>query len=126
METPRVRKEPSTYPYQLSLHPYKLSKSDLARSKWAGSHPDIDFILTPQRFRSSINKAKIRSFPGADMGSDHDVVLTTIKLKLKTKCFTKSPRIYFDLEKLKDTKITEVFQAKMGESWQPSPSLSTM
>ena len=77
-------------------------------------HNQIDFIVTPQRFKSSINKANTRSFPGADTGSDHDLMLTTIKLKLKTKRFTKSPRIRFDLEKLKVPKIAEVLQAKVG------------
>ena len=73
----------------------------------------LDFILTPQRFKSSTNKANTGSFPGAYTGGDHDLVLTTIKLKLKTKHFTKSLSIRFDLEKLKDPKIAEVFQAKM-------------
>ena len=41
-------------------------------------------------------------------------MLTTIKLKLTTKLFTKSSRIRFDLEKLKDPKITEMFPAKVG------------
>ena len=77
-------------------------------------HNQIDFILTPQRFKSSIKEANTRSFPGADIGSDHDLVPTTIKLKLKTKRFTKSSRIRFNLEKLKDPKIAEVFQAKVG------------
>ena len=54
------------------------------------------------------------SFPGANNGSDHDLVLTTIKLKLKTKRFMKSPGIRFDLEKLKDPKIAEALQAKVG------------
>ena len=50
---------------------------------------------------------------GADIGSDHYLVLTTIKLKLKTKHFTKSAGIRFDLEKLKkDPKIAEVFQVE--------------
>ena len=64
----------------------------------------IDNVLTPQRFKSSINKANTRSFPGVHIGSDHELVPTTIRLKLKTKHFTKSPRIRFDLEKLKDQK----------------------
>ena len=78
-------------------------------------HNQIDFIVTPQRFKSSINKANTRSFPGADTGSDHDLMLTTIQLKLITKRLTKSPRIRFDLEKLKDPKMAEVFQAEIGE-----------
>ena len=35
-------------------------------------------------------------------------------MKLNTKRFTKSSRIRFNLEKLKDPKIAEVFQAKVG------------
>ena len=35
-------------------------------------------------------------------------------MKLKTKLFANSSRIRFDLEKLKDPKIAEVFQAKVG------------
>ena len=71
-------------------------------------------MLTPQRFKSSIDKASAGSFPGADIGIYHDRVLTIIKLRLKTKRFTKSRRIRFDLEKLKDPKIAEMFQAKVG------------
>ena len=41
-------------------------------------------------------------------------MLTTIKLKPKTKHFTTSPHIQFDLEKLEDPKIAEVFQAEVG------------
>ena len=40
-------------------------------------------------------------------------MLTTIKLKLKIKRFTKSPPIRFYLEKLKGPKIAEVFLAKV-------------
>ena len=68
----------------------------------------------PQRLTSSINKANTRSFPCADIGSDQNLVLTTTKLKLKIKRFAKSPRIRSDLKKLKDPKIAEVFQAKVG------------
>ena len=73
-----------------------------------------DFILTHQCFKFSINKANTRSNPGVDIGSDHDLMLTTIKVKLKTKCFMTSPHIQFDLEKLQDPKIAEMFQAKVG------------
>ena len=56
----------------------------------------------------------MRPFPDADIGSDLDLVLTTIKLKLKTKRFKTSPRIRLDLEKLKYPKTAEVFQANVG------------
>ena len=31
----------------------------------------IDYILVRKRFRSGVNIARTRSFPGADIGSDH-------------------------------------------------------
>ena len=97
-----------------TLHPHEMSRKATWHTPNGQVPNQIDFILTRQRFKSSINKANTRSFPVADIESDHDLELTTIKLKLKTKCFTKSPRIRFDLEKLKDPKIAEVFQAKVG------------
>ena len=47
-------------------------------------------------------------------GRDHDLVLIAIKVKLQIKCKTKNPCIRFDLEKLKASKIAEVFQVKVG------------
>ena len=60
----------------------KLSRTAIWHAPNGQVHNQIDFILTPHRFKASINKATIRSFSGADIGSDHDLVLTTIKLKL--------------------------------------------
>ncbi|XP_053217975.1 elongation factor 1-beta isoform X1 [Podarcis raffonei] len=47
-----------------------------------GQHRDqIDYILCSQRWRSSIESAKTR--PGADCGSDHQLLIAQFKLKLK-------------------------------------------
>ena len=40
-----------------------------------------DYILCSQRWRSSIQSAKTR--PGADCGSDHELLVTKFRLKLK-------------------------------------------
>ena len=48
------------------------------------------------------------------MGSDHDLVLMPLKLKLQTKRKPQSTRIRFDLEKLQDPLIAEEFQAQIG------------
>ena len=40
-----------------------------------------DYILCSQRWRSSIQSAKTR--PGADCGSDHELLIAKLKLKLK-------------------------------------------
>ena len=41
----------------------------------------IDYILCSQRWRSSIKSAKTR--PGADCGSDHELLIAKFRLKLK-------------------------------------------
>ena len=40
----------------------------------------IDYILCSQRWRSSIQSAKT---PGADYGSDHELLIAKFRLKLK-------------------------------------------
>ena len=56
----------------------------------------------------------MRTFPGANISSDHDLMMTTFKLKLKAKCCPKKLHIHFDQEKLKDPEVTKVFQAQVG------------
>uniref|UniRef100_A0A3B3TC35 Endonuclease/exonuclease/phosphatase domain-containing protein n=1 Tax=Paramormyrops kingsleyae TaxID=1676925 RepID=A0A3B3TC35_9TELE len=47
-----------------------------------GQHRNqIDFVLCSQRWRSSIQSVKTR--PGADCGSDHELLIATFRLKLK-------------------------------------------
>ena len=41
----------------------------------------FDYILCSQRWRSSIQSAKTR--PGADCGSDHELLIAKFRLKLK-------------------------------------------
>ena len=41
----------------------------------------IDYILCPQRWRSSIQSAKTR--PGADCGSDHEILIAKFRLRWK-------------------------------------------
>ena len=94
--------------------PTRCLRQQPGMSLMGSVHSQIDFILTPQRFKCSINKANTIFFPDADIGSDHDLVFTTIKSKLKNKRFTNSPCIRLDLEKFKDPKLAEEFQAKVG------------
>ena len=58
-----------------------------------GQHQNqIDFILCSQRWRSSIQSAKIR--PGADCGSDHELLIAKFRLKLKKAGKTTRPFRY--------------------------------
>ena len=48
-------------------------------TRW--STPKSDYILCSQRWRSSIQSAKTR--PGADHGSDYELIIAKFRLKLK-------------------------------------------
>ena len=52
----------------------------------------IDYILCSQRWRCSIQSAKIRL--GADCGSDHELLIAKFRLKLKKVGETTSPFSY--------------------------------
>ena len=43
-------------------------------------HNQIDYIRVRRRFRSGVNIARTRSFPGADIGSDDDLLTMTSHL----------------------------------------------
>ena len=62
-----------------------------------------------------MNIARIRSFAGADIASDHDLLMKTFHLRLKRISKQKHTRLKFDLEKLKDPNVLETFQAVIGE-----------
>ena len=97
-----------------TLFPHKTSRRTTWHSPNGETHNQIDYILAPKRYKSSINKAQTRTFPGADIGSDHDMVLMTLQIKLKTKNQKRNPRLRFNLEKLKDPEVAEIFKAEIG------------
>ena len=57
--------------------PHKPSRRTL-QSPDRKHHNQIDYILVKKHFRSGgVNIHRTRSFPGADIGSDHDLVIMT-------------------------------------------------
>ena len=50
-----------------------------------GQSYKIDFIMASNKLKSCTKIKGTRTFPGADVGSDHDLVMTTIKVKLLKK-----------------------------------------
>ena len=97
-----------------TLCPHKLFQTATWHSNNGQVHNQIDFILPLQPFKSSINKVKMRTFPGANISSNHDLMMTTFKLKLKAKHCPKTSCIHFDMEKLKDPEVAKVFQDQVG------------
>jgi len=79
-----------------------------------GYRNQIDYIMVRRCFLTSVNTAETRSFPGADIGSGHDLVVMTFWFRLKKIKMKDSTRIKkknFDLEKLKDPQVAEAFLA---------------
>ena len=79
----------------------------------------IDYILVRKRFRSGVNSARIRSFPEADIGSDHDLLMMTFHLRQKRISKPKQTKLKFDLDKLKDPNVLETFLAMIGGKFAP-------
>lgn len=71
-------------------------------------HNQTDFILLPKCSQTSINKDKQRIYPGADAGSNRDLVLT--RLNWKVKCHSNIPWICFNLG--------ECCRSLQGHSWR--------
>ena len=71
----------------------------------------IEYILCSQRWRSSTQSAKIR--PGADCGSDHEVVFAKFRLKVKKVGKTTRPFRY-DLNQIAYDFIVEVIYRFKG------------
>ena len=73
------------------------------RWKWYGPNGQhryqIDYILVRKLFQSGVNVARTQSFPGADTGSDRDLLIVTSHLRLKRISKPKHTRLKFDLEK---------------------------
>ena len=102
-----------------TLHPQKPPWKATWHSPDGKTHNMIDYILINKRFQSSVNLAQTRTFPLADIDSDHDLVLISVGLKLKKMRKGKFLRIKFDLEKLRDPDIAAEFQAAIGEKFAP-------
>ena len=81
------------------------------RRRYTWTSPDsqyqnqIDYILCSQRLRNPIQSAKTR--PGADCGSDHEVLIAKFRLKLKKVGKTTRPFRY-DLNQIPNDYTVEV------------------
>ena len=106
---------------------HKASRGWTWHSPNGQHHNQIDYIIVRKRFRSGVNIARTRSFPGADIRSDHDLLKMTFRLRLKKKKKFSKPkhtRLNFDLEKLKDPNVLETFQAMIGGRFAPLTIMS--
>ena len=102
-----------------TLGKHKVSRRWTWHSPNGGYHNQIDYIMVRTRFITNVNTAKTRSFPGADIGSDHDLVMMSFRLCLKKIKMQGPTRIKLDLEKRKDPLVADAFQAMIGGKLAP-------
>ena len=86
-------------------------------------HNQIWLHLGEEWFYSDIKTARTRTFSGAEVGSDHDMVMMTFQIRLKNSKKPTQPRIRFDLEKLNDPTVMSAFQATIGGRSAPLATL---
>lgn len=65
----------------------------------------IDYIMCQKRWKSSVLAAK--TLPGADCGTDHELLMAKIRIKLRKVKRTTVPQ-RFDIENIQDRYVTEV------------------
>ena len=85
----------------------------------AKTYNQIDYIMVKKRFRSSIDINRTQSLTGADVGSDHELLMMTFRLRLKKIIKPTNTRMKYDLDKLKDPTVAKAFQAKIGGTFAP-------
>ena len=69
--------------------------------------------MTPRRFKSGIITSSTRTYPGADISSDHDLVLCNLNLKLCIEKRSILNRIRFYLDKLENAPIYNDYKVKL-------------
>ena len=98
-----------------TLHSHKNSRTTTWHSPNGLIHNHIDDILTPHRCKSSIIRSVTRTYPGADINSDHDLVMCNLHLKLRSNKRHRSTRIRFNIDRLKDPQISHLYSNKPSE-----------
>ena len=107
-----------------TLGPHKPSRRWTWHSQDGKHHNQIDYILVKKHFRSGVNIHKTRSFPGADIGCDHVLVMMSFRVRLKKAREPTQPRLRFDLEKMRDPDVACSFQATIDGVFAPLIGLS--
>ena len=71
----------------------------------------IDYVLAKCTFWNSISNAK--TYPGADINSDHSPVVVTLRIRLK-KVYRAKARVHWNLDKLKDDMAAINYHSSMS------------
>jgi hypothetical protein len=88
---------------------------------WTWESPDgvtrnqIDFVIVNRKCRGSVLNS--RAYPSADIGSDHQLLLANLRLKLKRSMKpVRSGKV--DISRLRIKEVKEEYQRRMELSWE--------
>ena len=76
----------------------------------------IDYILTKKKWRGSASHC--RAYLSADVGSDHQLLILNVRLKLKAERKSK-PVQKFDIGKLVNKRVTEQYRQTCSKQFEP-------
>ena len=102
-----------------TLGPHKPSIMWIWHSPDRKHHNQIDYTLVWKQFQSGVNGHRTRCFLGADVGSDHDLVMMAFRVRLKKTIKPTQSRLRFDLKELRNADLAGTFQAKMRGKFEP-------
>ena len=77
------------------------------------THNQIDYTMLNKKCRSNVTNCK--AFPSADVGSDQQLVLANIRLKLKNREYAVNKSI-FEVKKLKEPEIAAAYRERYREN----------
>ena len=99
-----------------------------ARQKYTWKSPgdvkrnQIDYIMINRRFRNSIRRCK--TYPGADINSDHNPVKAHVNIKLKSTSSVKKQQAQFDLEYLKMDVVRQRYNIEVKNKYEALSMIS--
>ena len=109
--------------YQMTIVTTLFDHKQSRRATWHSpdgkTHNQIDYVLVSKRHSTGVNRAKTRTFNKPDIGSDHDLVMMTLKMKLRANKKNRTTGTLFNLGKLKDPEITKIFQGELAGRFAP-------
>ena len=95
---------------------------DIHKTTWTSPNgvtkSQIDHILINGRWRSSLQD--VRACRGADVGSDHTLLVAVVSLKLRRARRGQKRGQQFDISKLRDDQIRQAFRRELRNRFQIS------
>jgi hypothetical protein len=99
-----------------SVFPHKRIHKATWRSPDHVTENQIDHVCISQKFRRSLEDVRVKR--GADVASDHHLVLATVKLRLKRHTQPASTRTRYNVDFLRDKGTQEQFRVAISNRFQ--------